>query len=148
VFESGGCFIIGVVYDRHHTRMIKYYGGLTKVMPIFSFIFLVLTMANIGLPTTSSFVGEFLLLLGCFKINTVSTFFGSTGMILGGGYALWLLNRIIYGNLKTQYLYKFSDVNYRELFTFFPLILYMYYIGIYPKLFLSVIHFNTSFLYC
>jgi proton-translocating NADH-quinone oxidoreductase chain M len=147
-FVSSALFlIIGVVYDRHHTRMIKYYGGLTKVMPLFSGIFLVFTMANIGLPMTSSFVGEFLLMTGCFKINTASTFFGSTGMIIGGGYALWLLNRIIYGNLKTQYLYKFFDLNKREFFSFAPLIFYTLFMGVYPKLFLSTIHFSVSFLY-
>lgn len=147
-FVSSALFlIIGVIYDRHHTRMIKYYGGLTKIMPSFSIIFLIFTMANIGLPMTSSFVGEFLLMVGCFKINTTSTFFGSLGMILGGGYALWLLNRIIYGNLKTQYIYNFFDLNKREFFSFLPLIFYTLYSGVYPKIFLSSLHFSISFLY-
>jgi len=147
-FVSSALFmIIGVIYDRHHTRMIKYYGGLATVMPIFSLIFLVFTMANIGLPLTSSFIGEFLLMAGCFKINTASTFFGSTGMILGGAYALWLLNRIIYGNLKTQYLFEFSDINKREFLSFFPLLFYTLFMGIYPNTFLSTIHYSVSFLY-
>ena len=84
--------IIGVVYDRHHTRMVKYFGGLVHVMPIYTFIFLFFTMANIGLPGTSSFVGEFLILVGSYKVNTSITFFGALGMILGGCYALWLFN--------------------------------------------------------
>jgi proton-translocating NADH-quinone oxidoreductase chain M len=147
-FVSSALFlIIGVVYDRHHTRMIKYYGGLTKVMPIFAVFFLIFTMANIGLPMTSSFVGEFLLITGCFKINTASTFFGSTGMIIGGAYALWLLNRIIYGNLKIQYLQSFYDMNKREFFSFFPLLFYTLYAGVYPKAFLATIHYSTSLIY-
>jgi NADH-quinone oxidoreductase subunit M len=147
-FVSSGLFlVIGVIYDRHHTRMIKYYGGLAKVMPIFSIVFLIFTMANIGLPMTSSFVGEFLLMLGCFKANTASTLFGSTGMIIGGAYALWLLNRIIYGNLKTQYIYGLSDMNKREFFTFLPLVFYTLFIGVYPKAFLASVHYSTSFFF-
>ena len=95
--------IIGVVYDRHGTRMVKYYGGLVHLMPIYIFIFLFFTMANIGLPGTSSFVGEFLILAGSFKTNTSVTFIGATSMIIGGCYSLWLFNRIAYGNLKIQY---------------------------------------------
>jgi proton-translocating NADH-quinone oxidoreductase chain M len=87
--------IIGVIYDRHHTRMVKYYGGLVHTMPIFSIIFLIFTMANIALPGTSSFVGEFLILTGIYKINTIITFISATGMILGGGYSLWLFNRVV-----------------------------------------------------
>jgi len=88
-FVSSGLFlVIGVLYDRHHTRMVKYYSGLAHMMPIFTIIFLILSMANIALPGTSSFVGEFLLLAGSFKINTTVTFFGATGMILGGCYSL------------------------------------------------------------
>merc|ERR1712039_1092602 len=99
--------IIGVVYDRYHTRMIKYYGGLAHIMPIYVFLFLFFTLANIGFPGTSSFVGEFLILLGAFNVNVPVTFFSSISMILGGCYSLWLFNRVSYGNLKTQYLTKF-----------------------------------------
>ncbi|PCI24065.1 MAG: hypothetical protein COB67_11955 [SAR324 cluster bacterium] len=88
-FVSSALFLlIGVLYDRHHTKMIKYYSGLVHTMPVFSIIFLIFTMANIGLPGTSSFVGEFLLLLGAFKTSVVISFFGATGMVLGGCYSL------------------------------------------------------------
>ena len=90
--------IIGVVYERYHTRMVKYYGGLVHTMPIFILIFLIFTLANIGLPGTSSFIGEFLILLGSFQVNPSVTLVGALGMILGGCYALWLLNRIAYVN--------------------------------------------------
>ena len=138
--------IIGVVYDRHHTRMVKYYGGLVHTMPIYISIFLFFTMANIGLPGTSSFVGEFLILAGSFKANTTVTFLGATGMIIGGCYGLWLFNRIAYGNLKTQYFKNYLDINKREFLTFFPLILGTFIMGVYPTVFLNTIHFSINML--
>lgn len=138
--------IIGVVYDRHHTRMVKYYGGLVHTMPLYVLIFLFFTMANIGLPGTSSFVGEFLILTGSFKANTTVTFLGATGMIIGGCYSLWLFNRIAYGNLKTQYIKSYLDINKREFLIFFPLLFGTLVIGIYPKIFLDSIHFSINML--
>nr|QYB23217.1 NADH dehydrogenase subunit 4 [Lithodesmioides sp. mgcode 4] len=138
--------IIGVVYERHHTRMVKYYGGLVHTMPIYIIVFLFFTMANIGLPGTSSFVGEFLIMVGSFKINTTVTFLSATGMILGGCYSLWLFNRIAYGNLKTQYIQKYLDLNKREFFTFLPLILGTLITGVYPELFLNSIHMSVNML--
>jgi len=140
-FVSSALFlIIGVVYDRHHTRMVAYYSGLVHTMPLFTIIFLFFTMANIALPGTSSFVGEFFLLSGIFKANTCAAFFGATGMVLGGGYSLWLFNRIVYGNLKIQYLSKFDDISLREFYVFLPLIIGTLVLGIYPEIFLDVIH--------
>lgn len=141
-FVSSALFlVIGVVYDRFHTRLIKYYSGLAHIMPIYAIIFLFFTMANIALPGTSSFVGEFLILAGSFKENTTVTFLGATGMILGGAYSLWLYNRVIYGNLKKDegHLHlKYSyDVNRREFYVFLPLILGTLLMGIYPKVFLD-----------
>jgi len=138
--------IIGIVYDRHHTRIVKYYGGLVHVMPLYSFIFLFFTMANIGLPGTSSFIGEFLILVGSFKTKTSITFLGATGMVIGGCYSLWLFNRIIYGNLKTQYFNEFIDINKREFLTFFPLIIGTIFMGLLPNIFLAPIHFSVNFL--
>jgi len=138
--------IIGVVYDRHHTRMVKYYGGLAHVMPLYTIIFLFFTMANIGLPGTSSFVGELLILTGSFKTNTSITFLSATGMIIGGCYSLWLFNRIVYGNIKTQYINQFLDINKREFFTFFPLILGTIVMGIYPTVFSDSIHLSVNML--
>jgi proton-translocating NADH-quinone oxidoreductase chain M len=140
-FVSSALFlIIGVVYDRHHTKMIKYYSGLVHLMPIFTTFFLIFTMANIALPGTSSFVGEFLILSGIFKMNTSAAFFGALGMILGGGYSLWLFNRVVYGNLKIQYLSNFQDLNLREFFIFLPLLSGTFVMGIYPEIFLVLIH--------
>ena len=138
--------VIGVVYDRHHTRMVKYYGGLVHTMPLYVLIFLFFTMANIGLPGTGSFVGEFLILTGSFKSNTTVTFLGATGMIIGGCYSLWLFNRIAYGNLKTQYFNQYLDINKREFLIFLPLVLGTLVMGIYPNIFLNSIHFSVNML--
>jgi len=138
-FISSALFlIIGVVYDRYHTRMIKYYSGLVHLMPIYTIIFLFFTLANIGFPGTGSFIGEFLILLGSFIKNTTVTVLGATGMVLGGCYSLWLYNRIAYGNIKTQYLKIFMDLNKREFFLFVPLIMGTFIMGIHPDLFLDV----------
>jgi len=138
--------IIGVVYERHHTRMVKYYGGLVHTMPLYIIIFLFFTMSNIGLPGTGSFVGEFLILTGSFKVNTSVTFIGATGMIIGGCYSLWLFNRIAYGNLKTQYFQKYLDLNKREFLMFLPLIVGTLVMGLYPEVFLNSIHFSVNLL--
>lgn len=138
--------IIGVVYERHHTRMIKYYGGLVHVMPLYVFIFLFFTMANIGLPGTGSFIGEFLILLGIYNLNTSIAFFSATGMVLGGCYSLWLFNRISYGNIKSQYLIFFKDINKREFLILLPLILGTLLMGLYPDIFLNPIHMSINLL--
>jgi len=138
--------IIGVVYDRHHTRIVKYYGGLAHMMPIYITIFLFFTMANIGLPGTSSFVGEFLILAGSFKNNTSITFLSATGMIIGGCYSLWLFNRIAYGNLKIRYFKVFLDLNKREFLCFVPLIIGTLVVGLYPRIFLDSIHMSVNML--
>lgn len=141
-FVSSALFlIIGVVYDRFHTRLVKYYSGLVHIMPLYSIIFLFFTLANIAMPGTSSFVGEFLILTGSLKENTTVTFLGSTGMILGGAYSLWLFNRVIYGNLKTDeghlHLKYTYDLTKREFYVFLPLIIGTLLLGIYPKIFLD-----------
>lgn len=146
-FVASALFIIiGVVYERHHTRMVKYYGGLVHTMPIYVTIFLFFTMANIGLPGTGSFVGEFLILTGSFLTNNTIAVLSATGMVLGGCYALWLFNRISYGNLKTHYLKNFIDINLREFLIFLPLILGTLVMGIYPEIFLSNMHMSVNLL--
>lgn len=137
-------FIIGVVYDRYKTRVVQYYGGLASVMPMYTFIFLFFTMANTSFPGTSSFVGEFLILIGSFKVNTSTTFLGATSIIVGGAYSLWLFNRMAYGNIKTLYTNKFLDINLRELIVFLPLILGTLAFGVYPNIFLTTIHMSVN----
>jgi proton-translocating NADH-quinone oxidoreductase chain M len=142
---SSALFIcIGVIYDRYHTRIVKYYGGLTYVMPIYSVIFLIFTLANISFPTTSSFVGEFLVLVGIFKVNKLVAFLASLGVILGAVYAFWLYNRVMFGRLKSENLLKFSDLSRREFFVFLPFIFCVFLMGIYPEIFLDIISFSSA----
>jgi len=138
---SGALFLcIGVIYDRHHTRLVKYYSGLAHTMPIYITIFMFFTMANIALPGTSSFVGEFLILAGSFQVSTSVCFFAATGMILGGCYSLWLFNRVAFGNIKNLYISAYSDMNLREFLTLLPLIILTLVMGLYPEIFLGPMH--------
>jgi proton-translocating NADH-quinone oxidoreductase chain M len=142
---SGALFLcVGVIYDRHHTRLVKYYSGLAHTMPIYIAIFMFFSMANIALPGTSSFVGEFLILAGAFQTNTTVCVLSATGMILGGGYSLWLFNRVAFGNIKVQYMKAFSDVDKREFATLLPLIALTLVMGIYPEIFLDPMHVSCN----
>lgn len=144
-FVASALFLlIGVIYDRHGSRMVKYYGGLVHVMPLYSITFLFFTLANIGLPGTSSFIGEFVILMGTFKSNTTITLFCASSIILGGCYSLWLFNRLIYGNLKTQYMNSFSDLTKKEIVLFLPLYMNTLVLGIFPNIYFFVI--QTSIL--
>lgn len=142
---SGALFLcVGVIYDRHHTRLVKYYSGLAHTMPIYIAIFMFFSMANIALPGTSSFVGEFLILAGAFQTNTTVCVLSATGMILGGGYSLWLFNRVAFGNIKVQYMKAFSDVDKREFATLSPLLVLTLVMGIYPEIFLDPMHVSCN----
>jgi len=144
-FVASALFLcIGVLYDRHKTRLIKYYGGSVHSMPIYSTLFLLFTMGNISLPGTSSFVGEFLVLVGAFQTNTTITTLAAIGMVLGGAYSLWLYNRVVFGSPKPVYINTVSDVNRREFFTFLPFVIQVLWMGIYPESFLSCMHCSVA----
>ena len=146
-FIASGLFlIIGVIYDRFRTRVIYYLGGLTAVMPLFSIYFLFFSLANIGFPGTSSFVGEFLLLVGSFKVNCFITFINALSMVISASYSLFLFNRVCYGNLKTQYINTFLDLNYREFLIFLPLVLSSIISGVYSNIFLNSVHVSVNYL--
>jgi len=142
---SPGLFLcVGALYDRHKTRLVRYFGGCVHVMPLFSLVFLIFTLGNLSLPGTSSFVGEFLILTGAFQTNTFITVLAATGMILGGAYSLWLYNRVVFGNFKTDYISTFSDLNRREFFLFLPLIICVLWMGFYPESFLDPMHSSVA----
>ncbi len=144
-FVSGAMFLlVGVLYDRYHSRFLYYYGGLVHMMPVYAVLLLIFTMANIALPGTSSFVGEFLLLTGIYKTNIVAAIVGALGVILCGAYSLWLYNRIIFGNLKISYTIKFKDINFREFMILLPLLIFVIFMGIYPSFFSNFIHLSVS----
>ena len=147
-FVSGAMFLlIGILYDRYHSRLLYYYGGLVHMMPIYAALLLFFTLANIALPGTSSFVGEFLLLAGIYKTNFLTCIFATLGVILCGAYSLWLYNRIIFGNLKIHNTLLFKDINFREFSILLPLIFLVLLMGIYPKFFLDYIHLASSTLH-
>ncbi len=136
---SGALFlIVGVVYDRMHTREIARYGGLVHRMPVYAFVFMVFMLASVGLPGTSGFVGEFLALTGTFQANTWVAFLGTTGIILGAAYMLYLYRRIVFGELTRADLKDILDLNLREKVIFAPMIVVVLWMGIYPKAFLDV----------
>jgi NADH-quinone oxidoreductase subunit M len=131
---SGALFLcVGVIYDRMHTREIAAYGGLVNRMPIYAAIFMVFTLANVGLPGTSGFVGEFLTLIGTFKVNTWVATLATTGVILSAAYALWLYRKVIFGRLEKASLATITDLGGREMFIFAPLVILTILFGVYPK---------------
>jgi NADH-quinone oxidoreductase subunit M len=137
---SGALFLcVGVVYDRLHTREIAAYGGLVHPMPLYAFTFMVFTMANVGLPGTSGFIGEFLTLLGAFRSNTWVAFFATTGVILSAAYALWLYRKVIFGLIEKPALFAMPDMTRRELIALGPLILLTIFFGVYPAPILDAI---------
>ncbi|ESR25124.1 NADH-quinone oxidoreductase subunit M [Lutibaculum baratangense] len=136
---SGALFLcVGVVYDRMHTREIAAYGGLINRMPLYALAFLVFTMANVGLPGTSGFVGEFLTLIAAFQVNTWVAFFATFGVILSAGYALFLYRRVIFGALEKESLRSISDLNWREIAVLAPLVVLTILFGFWPMPILDV----------
>jgi NADH-quinone oxidoreductase subunit M len=131
---SGALFLcVGVVYDRLHTREIAAYGGLVNRMPLYALTFMIFTMANVGLPGTSGFVGEFMTLLGTFKVSIPTAFFATFGVILSACYALWLYRKVVFGALVKPSLASMKDLTFRECVTLFPLIALTILFGVYPK---------------
>ena len=130
---------VGVVYDRLHTREISRYGGLVSKMPMYAFTFMIFILASLGLPGTSGFVGEFLVLLSIFSVNTYFAVFATTGVVLAATYSLWLYRRMIFGALIKDDLSEMLDLTKREIIIFVPLITLTIFIGIYPKPVIDII---------
>ena len=139
-FISGALFLcVGVIYDRMHTREIEAYGGLVNRMPAYALIFMFFTMANVGLPGTSGFVGEFLTLVGIFKVNTWIALLATSGVVLSAAYALWLYRRVMMGDLIKETLRTIQDMSLRERAVFAPLVFMTLLLGLYPVLALDLI---------
>ncbi|MBF0354063.1 MAG: NADH-quinone oxidoreductase subunit M [Alphaproteobacteria bacterium] len=138
---SGALFLcVGVVYDRMHTREIARYGGLVHRMPRYALVFMVFMLASVGLPGTSGFVGEFLVLLGTFRANTWVALLATTGVVLGAAYMLLLYRRVVFGKLEREDLKSILDLDLREILVFAPLIAVVLWMGIYPSSYLNVMH--------
>ena len=138
--STGGLFLlVGVVYERRHTRMIAEYGGLAKQMPLYATYFLILALSSMGLPLLNGFIGEFTILQGAFAKNFWWAFFAATGIVLGAAYLLWLYQRIFFGELSNPANAKLPDLTFREQLTLAPLVILALWIGLYPKPIFDVI---------
>ena len=142
---SGALFLcVGVVYDRMHTREIARYGGLVNRMPAYALVFMIFTMASVGLPGTSGFVGELLVLVGAFEASTLIAALAATGLILGAAYMLYLYRAVVFGELDKEDLKDILDLEKREVIIFVPLIAVVMWMGIYPEPFLDVLHVSVE----
>ena len=137
--STGGLFLlVGIVYERRHTRMIADFGGLSGVMPVYATLFMIILLASIGLPTLNGFIGEFTILQGAFLANWRWAAVGALGIVLGAAYMLWLYQRVFFGEMKHEENKALEDVNVREILTLVPLIVVCFWIGLYPKPFFEM----------
>ena len=138
--STGALFLlVGVVYERRHTRMISEYGGLARQMPVYATYFLIMALSSMGLPLLNGFIGEFTILQGAFAKNFWWAFFACTGIVLGAAYLLWLYQRIFFGELSNPANAKLPDLSFREQLTLAPLVVLAFWIGLYPKPFFDVL---------
>ena len=135
---------VGVIYDRMHSRLIRDYGGLVSIIPKYSILFMVFTLAALGLPGTSGFIGEFLILMGVFKESFLVAFIASLGVILGAAYMLWLYRRIIFGKIINNKLLEMKDLNYSELTILLCLGVPILFFGFYPEPLINTIEVSIN----
>ena len=141
-------FLVGVIYERTHTREISYYGGIAKIVPVYATALLIASLSSVGLPGLNGFVGEFLILLGSFKSTVLNswwfTIFAASGVIFAAVYLLWMYQRVIFGEIKNEKVRTLTDMNKRELLVFVSLLIFIVWIGIYPSTFLKVSERSTQ----
>jgi NADH-quinone oxidoreductase subunit M len=138
--STGALFlVVGVVYERRHTRLIAEFGGLSSRMPVYSAVFLVMTLSSIGLPGLNGFIGEFMILMGTFPVSWLWTAVAATGIVLGAGYMLWLYQRVMFGSIVHPANESLKDLTLREFATFLPLLVLVFWIGLFPRPFLDLI---------
>jgi NADH-quinone oxidoreductase subunit M len=138
--STGALFLlVGIVYERRHTREIAEFGGLSTIMPVYATLFLIIAMSSLGLPTLNGFIGEFVILQGTFEVNKVWAAIAVTGIVLGAAYLLWLYQRTMFGTLDNPKNKTLADVNFREFVTLLPLVFAAFWIGLYPKPFFRIL---------
>jgi NADH-quinone oxidoreductase subunit M len=138
--STGALFlIVGIIYERRHTREIAQFGGLSNVMPNYAIVFMIMTLSSIGLPLLNGFIGEFTIMQGAFQHNLWWAVAGGTGIVLGAAYMLWLYQRTMFGKLENPANEKLQDMNLREWATLVPLIIVAFWIGLYPAPFFKAI---------
>ncbi|MCL4809476.1 MAG: NADH-quinone oxidoreductase subunit M, partial [Thermoanaerobaculia bacterium] len=137
--STGGLFLlVGIIYERRHTRQIVDFGGISQVMPIYATLFMIILLASIGLPLLNGFVGEFTILVGVFLVDWRWALLACLGVVLGAAYMLWLYQRVFFGELKHDENRGLQDVNLREILTLAPLVVLCFWIGVYPKPFFAM----------
>ena len=142
---SAGLFLcVGIVYDRHGSRMISSYGGLVNILPKYAFLFMIFILGGLGLPGSSGFIGEFLILVGVFKVNYIVAILATTGVILAAAYMLWLYRRIVFGKVINSDLKKMKDLNLLEMYMLFPLAFLTVFFGFYPEPLFNTIEISIS----
>ena len=144
IVSSALFLCVGVVYDRMHSRRIDSYGGLVHRMPRYALVFMIFALASVGLPGTGGFIGELLVLVGVFQVNTWVATLAATGVVLGAAYMLWLYRRVIFGALTKEELKGILDLSPREIAIFAPLVVIVFWMGIYPNAFLDVMHASVA----
>jgi NADH-quinone oxidoreductase subunit M len=144
-FVSGALFLcVGVLYDRLHSRQIADYGGVVNKMPVFAALFMLFAMANSGLPGTSGFVGEFMVIMGAMKVNFWYAFLAATTLIFGAAYTLWMYKRVIFGAVANSGVEQLQDINMREFLVLALLALAVLVMGVYPDPFVEVLHTSVN----
>jgi len=136
--STGALFlIVGMIYERRHTRLIAEFGGLSKVMPLFAVFFMIFTLSSVGLPGLNGFVGEFLILLGAFKVYPVYAIISASGVIFAAVYMLWMFQRVMFGVVTNPKNRVLEDMSGREVLVLMPLLIFVVWIGVYPNTFLK-----------
>ena len=135
---------VGVLYDRTHSRLISSYGGIVSIMPKYAVVFMIFTLAAIGLPGTSGFIGEFLILLGAFQKSIITAAIASLGVIFAAAYMLWLYKRVVFGNLINKELFKIPDLNKSEIFILWSLAIPTLFFGFYPEPLINTIEISIQ----
>lgn len=139
IVSSGLFFLVGVLYDKYHTRLLFYYGGLVQTMPLFSSQLLLLCLANTGLPGTCNFIGELVVFVGLIDKNFLATMIAVTGVILSVLYSIFFFNRLAFGNLNARYISYFTEITYREMAIISPLVFFTIFLGFFPSFIFDVI---------
>jgi len=136
--STGALFlIVGMIYERRHTRLIAEYGGISKVMPMYAVFFMIFTLSSVGLPGLNGFVGEFLILVGTFKVYPWYAVFGATGVIFAAVYMLWMFQRVMFGEVTNPKNLSLKDLSGREFVILAPIVVFCVWIGVYPNTFLK-----------